>query len=49
VRKRTEEGRVGVFSHDRLALSPAQIERLNNLAPASGERRDAGNMAVIDR
>ncbi len=34
---------------DRLALSPVQIERLNNLAPASGERHDAGNMAVIDR
>ena len=26
-----------------------QIERLNNLAPAAGERHDEGNMAVIDR
>ena len=34
---------------DRLVLSPAQIERLNNLTPAAGERHDAGNMAVIDR
>jgi aryl-alcohol dehydrogenase-like predicted oxidoreductase len=34
---------------DLLALSPEQITRLNNLAPAAGERHDAGNMAVIDR
>jgi aryl-alcohol dehydrogenase-like predicted oxidoreductase len=34
---------------DRLELSAAQIERLNNLTPAAGERHDAGNMAVIDR
>ena len=34
---------------DKLAMSPAQIERLNNLAPAAGERHNAGNMAVIDR
>ncbi|GLS24051.1 aldo/keto reductase [Labrys miyagiensis] len=34
---------------DQLHLSAEQIERLNNLAPAVGERHDAGNMAVIDR
>jgi len=34
---------------DRIELSPEQIERLNNLAPAAGERHDEGNMAVIDR
>jgi len=34
---------------DRLELSAEQIERLNNLTPASGERHDVGNMAVIDR
>jgi hypothetical protein len=34
---------------DRIKLSAAQIERLNNLTPAAGERHDAGNMAVIDR
>jgi len=28
---------------------PKQIERLNNLTPAAGERHDEGNMAVIDR
>lgn len=33
---------------DRLELSAEQIARLNNLAPAAGERHDAGNMAVID-
>ena len=33
---------------DQVALSPAQIERLNNLAPAAGERHDEGNMAVIE-
>jgi hypothetical protein len=26
-----------------------QVERLNHLAPAAGERHDVGNMAVIDR
>src|SRR3989442_11060168 len=30
-------------------LSAEQIERLNNLTPAAGERHDEGNMAVIDR
>jgi hypothetical protein len=30
-------------------LSAEQIERLNYLTPAAGERHDEGNMAVIDR
>jgi hypothetical protein len=30
-------------------LSAEQIERLNNLTPAAGERHDETNMAVIDR
>jgi aryl-alcohol dehydrogenase-like predicted oxidoreductase len=34
---------------DRIELSAGQIERLNNLVPAAGERHDQGNMAVIDR
>ena len=34
---------------DRIELSAGQIERLNNLTPAAGERHDEGNMAVIDR
>ena len=34
---------------DRVELTSEQIERLNNLAPAAGERHDAGNMAVIER
>ncbi len=34
---------------DRIELSAEQIDRLNNLTPAVGERHDAGNMAVIDR
>jgi len=34
---------------DTIELSAQQIERLNNLTSASGERYDAGNMAVIDR
>jgi aryl-alcohol dehydrogenase-like predicted oxidoreductase len=34
---------------DQLELSPAQIERLNNLTPAAGERHDEGNMAIIER
>jgi hypothetical protein len=33
----------------RLKLSSGQIERLNNLTTAVGERHDEGNMAVIDR
>ncbi len=34
---------------DRVMLSAKQIERLNNLSPAAGERHDEGNMAIIDR
>jgi aryl-alcohol dehydrogenase-like predicted oxidoreductase len=34
---------------DGIELSAAQIERLDNLASAAGERHDQGNMAVIDR
>ena len=34
---------------EHLELNGRQIERLNNLAPAAGERHDEGNMAVIDR
>jgi aryl-alcohol dehydrogenase-like predicted oxidoreductase len=34
---------------DGIELSPAQIERLNNLTPATGERHEEANMAVIDR
>src|SRR5437667_3128657 len=34
---------------DQLELSPTQIERLNNLTPAAGERHNAGNMAIIER
>ena len=34
---------------DGIELSAEQIARLNNLAPAAGERHDEGNMAVIDR
>src|SRR6476661_2462839 len=32
---------------DRLELSAKQIERLNKLTPAAGERHDEGNMAAI--
>jgi len=34
---------------DSIELNAEQIERLNNLTPAAGERHDEGNMAVIDR
>jgi aryl-alcohol dehydrogenase-like predicted oxidoreductase len=34
---------------DRTELTTEQIERLNHLTPAAGERHDEGNMAVIDR
>ena len=34
---------------DQIELSLPQIERLNNLTPAAGERHDEGNMAVIER
>jgi len=33
---------------DSIELSAEQVERLNNLTPAAGERHDAGNMAVIE-
>jgi aryl-alcohol dehydrogenase-like predicted oxidoreductase len=34
---------------DGVELSAEQIERLNNLTPATGERHEEANMAVIDR
>jgi len=34
---------------DRIELSVEQVERLNKLTPAAGERHDEQNMAVIDR
>ena len=34
---------------DRIDLSPEQVERLNNLTPAAGERHNEANMASIDR
>jgi aryl-alcohol dehydrogenase-like predicted oxidoreductase len=34
---------------DAIELSAQQIERLNNLTPAAGDRHDERNMAVIDR
>jgi aryl-alcohol dehydrogenase-like predicted oxidoreductase len=34
---------------DRIELSAEQIERLNNLTPAAGERHEEGVMAAIDR
>jgi aryl-alcohol dehydrogenase-like predicted oxidoreductase len=34
---------------DGIDLSAEQIERLNNLVPAAGERHEEANMAVIDR
>ncbi|MFF3055283.1 aldo/keto reductase [Streptomyces sp. NPDC057909] len=34
---------------DSIELSAAQLDRLNNLTPASGERHDEANMAGIDR
>jgi len=33
---------------DRVELSPNQLERLNNLTPAAGDRHDEVNMASID-
>ena len=33
---------------DRVQLTAEQIERLNHLTPATGERHEEGNMAVID-
>ena len=34
---------------DHVELSAKQIQRLNNLTPAIGERHDEGNMAIIER
>jgi aryl-alcohol dehydrogenase-like predicted oxidoreductase len=34
---------------DSIELRAQQIERLNHLTPAAGERHDEGNMAIIDR
>ncbi|MGX1267230.1 aldo/keto reductase [Streptomyces phaeoluteigriseus] len=34
---------------DAIELTPAQLDRLNNLTPAAGERHDEANMASIDR
>ncbi|GDY68392.1 hypothetical protein SAV14893_077850 [Streptomyces avermitilis] len=34
---------------DGVELSAAQLDRLNNLTPAAGERRDEANMASVDR
>src|SRR5437867_5110718 len=34
---------------DRVKLRAEQIDRLNNLTPAAGERHDEDNMAIIDR
>ncbi len=34
---------------DQLELTANQLDRLNNLTPAVGERHEVGNMAVIDR
>jgi aryl-alcohol dehydrogenase-like predicted oxidoreductase len=34
---------------DGIELSTEQLERLNNLTPATGERHDESNMATIDR
>ena len=34
---------------DGIVLSGDQLDRLNNLAPAAGERHDEANMARIDR
>jgi aryl-alcohol dehydrogenase-like predicted oxidoreductase len=34
---------------DAIELSAEQIQRLNDLAPAAGERHDEQNMAVVDR
>jgi aryl-alcohol dehydrogenase-like predicted oxidoreductase len=34
---------------DAIELRPAQIQRLNDLTPATGERHDEANMAAVDR
>jgi len=47
-RRSTPEVAFGVAS-DGIELSAEQIERLDNLTPATGERHEEANMAVIDR
>jgi hypothetical protein len=34
---------------DGIQLTTSQLERLNSLQPAAGERHDETNMATIDR
>jgi len=34
---------------DSIELSAGQVERLNHITPAAGERHNEANMAVIDR
>lgn len=34
---------------DKIELSPDQLDRLNNLTPAAGERHDEANMSTIDQ
>ena len=34
---------------DNIDLNPSQLERLNNLSPASGERHNEASMAIIDK
>jgi hypothetical protein len=34
---------------DAVELTPDQLQRLNDLEPAAGERHDEANMASIDR
>ncbi len=34
---------------DGIELSAGQIQRLNDLTPATGERHDETNMAAVDR
>jgi hypothetical protein len=34
---------------DGIELSGDQLERLNNLTPAAGERHDEANMAAVDQ
>ena len=46
--KRVSRGEENTAADD-IELSADQIERLNNLTPATGERHEEGNMAVIDR
>ena len=38
-----------VGKSNRIELSVEQIQRLNDLTPATGERHDEANMSAIDR